>query len=84
MVILPDKIRGDLQGGIYNDFVGGSSCYRRMFLHRWPALAYSVGTALTVGTLYVFYRKKLPWFYYFAVLFISIILLIMALTGTDI
>ena len=55
-----------------------------MFLYRWPAASYSLGTLITIGTLYYFYRAKLSWLYYFAVILVGITLALMGILGVDI
>lgn len=55
-----------------------------VLLYRTPVLAYIIGTVITVGILTVFYFKKLPWLYWFAVIIVALSLVIMGLTGTDI
>lgn len=55
-----------------------------ILFYRWPIYAYSVGVIASLIILYVFYQKKLSWFYYFAVLFVALVLLVMGLTGQQI
>lgn len=55
-----------------------------MFTANWLWLSYSLGGLLTLATLYVFYRTKQPWQYYFGVIWVTIALVIMALTGAEI
>jgi hypothetical protein len=51
---------------------------------RWPVIAYSIGVALTAGTLFYFYKTKQPWLYWFAVIIVAVALLAMNLTSVEI
>ena len=53
------------------------------FFH-WPVIVYTVGGLLTLGVLYYFYKTKQPWFYYFAVVSVAVLLMIMTVTGVEI
>ena len=55
-----------------------------MNLYRWPIAVYSLGTLFTGGLLFYFIYKKKPWLYSFSLLFVSLSLLIMMLTGAEI
>lgn len=55
-----------------------------ILLYRWPVVSYVVSSLFTLGVLYYLYRTKKPWLYYFAVTLISLILLVMNITGTEI
>ncbi len=55
-----------------------------IFLYRWPAIAYSVGGLLTVGTLIYFYKTKQSWQYYYAVILVATALAIMGILGVEI
>ncbi len=55
-----------------------------IFLYHWPLIAISVGSLLTVGTLYYFHRTKQSWLYYFSVIIVPLVLLIMTLAGGEI
>lgn len=55
-----------------------------IFLYRWPIAVYTLGSVLTVGTLYYFYRTKQPWIYYYAVILVSCTLAIFTLLGGEI
>lgn len=55
-----------------------------IFLYRWPVVSYSLGGLITIGALYYFYCTKKPWLYWYAVILVSITLLIMGITGTEI
>jgi len=53
-------------------------------LYRWPFAVYTVSTLVGLITFYGFYRTKAPWLYYFSVLYVTIALVIMTLTGAEI
>lgn len=55
-----------------------------MSFYRWPVAVYSICGVLVAGILYFFYRTKKPWLYCYAVIIVSLVLLIMNLTGTEI
>ncbi len=55
-----------------------------MFLYRWPIASYSLGILFGAGVLYYLYRTKQPWIYYFTLIFISFLMLIVALLGIEI
>lgn len=55
-----------------------------MLLFRWPMFAYGVGSLITIGTLVVFYYRKLPWLYWFSVIVVALGMLALGLSGTDI
>lgn len=55
-----------------------------MFLYRLPIAVFSLSGFISIGILYYFYRAKQPWIYYFSTILVVIVLLIMALTGTEI
>ena len=55
-----------------------------IFLYQWQIAVYSVGALLCAGTLYLFYRTKQPWLYYYAVCLVSITMAIFMMTGGEI
>jgi len=55
-----------------------------ILFYRWPIIANSIGTLLVLATLYFFYRTEQPWLYFFSVILVSLALLIMGLSGTEI
>jgi len=52
--------------------------------YRWPWISYISGGILTGITLYLFYRFRSPWLYWFAVLATSLTLLIFTAMGGEI
>jgi len=52
--------------------------------YRWPVVPYLVNGALTVGILFVFYRTRQPWLYYYSVILVALTLLIYTLLGGEI
>ncbi|OGI16083.1 hypothetical protein A3K63_02320 [Candidatus Micrarchaeota archaeon RBG_16_49_10] len=55
-----------------------------MFLYRWPLAAYLLGGLFFIGVLYFFYRSKQPWLYYYALILVSLVMLITGLLGMEI
>jgi len=55
-----------------------------IFTYPWPIAAYSLGGLFGIGVLYYFYRTKQPWLYYFALIFMSLIMLLVGLLGVEI
>jgi hypothetical protein len=55
-----------------------------MFLSNWPILSYGASAVISILVLFILHKKKLPWLYYFSFFLIAIIMLIMALSGTEI
>ncbi|MDP3014710.1 MAG: hypothetical protein Q8M92_10735 [Candidatus Subteraquimicrobiales bacterium] len=55
-----------------------------IFLYRWPIAAYLIGSLLSVGILYYFYRTKQPWIYYYTLILISLTMLFVGLSGVEI
>ncbi|MBU4227794.1 hypothetical protein KJ813_02615 [bacterium] len=55
-----------------------------IFLYRWPVAAYSLGSLLSIGVLYFFYRSKQPWLYYYTVILVGLVLAIFSLLGGEI
>lgn len=53
-------------------------------LYRWPLIAYSICALFGLAGLFVLYRTKQPWQYWFAFCSISIVLLIGTLMGMEI
>jgi len=55
-----------------------------MFLYRWPLAAYLLGSLFALGFLYYLYKKKAHWLYYFALILISLVMLLVGLLGVEI
>lgn len=55
-----------------------------IFLYRWPVVAYSLGSLISIGVLYYFYRTKQPWLYYYTVILVGLVLAIFSLLGGEI
>lgn len=55
-----------------------------MFLNRWPIILYPLGSLLCIATLYLFYRAKQSWLYYYTVILVSLTLTIFTLLGGEI
>jgi len=49
-----------------------------------PVWTYILGGFSVLGTLYYFYQKKLPWIYWYAVILISLMLVIGGIFGMEI
>lgn len=55
-----------------------------IFLYDFPFILYPLAVLLVLATLFVFYKTKQPWIYYFSVILISIALMIFTLAGGEI
>lgn len=55
-----------------------------IFTYQIPYLSYTLGTILTLVTLFYFWRTKQPWLYYIGIIYVAICLLIMGMTGAEI
>jgi hypothetical protein len=55
-----------------------------IFLYRWPVVAYSIGSLLSISVLYYFYRTKQPWLYYYTVILVGLAMLLVGLLGVEI
>lgn len=55
-----------------------------IFLGRWPVAAYSLGSLLSIGVLYYFYRTKQPWLYYYTLILVGLTFTIIGLFGVEI
>ena len=55
-----------------------------IYFNSRPVLIYSLGALFSLGVLAYLFLKKKPWLYYFSVIFISIILLVIGLSGVEI
>ncbi|MBW2963869.1 hypothetical protein KY363_00265 [Candidatus Woesearchaeota archaeon] len=55
-----------------------------MFLSHWPVLSYSVGALLCAAALYIFYRTRQPWIYYYTVILVGVTLAVFTLLGGEI
>jgi len=55
-----------------------------IFFYQWQLLPFVLGGIAVLGTLYFFYKKRLPWVYWFAVIIVALALLVMTLTGQEI
>ncbi|MFA6027796.1 MAG: hypothetical protein WC752_02620 [Patescibacteria group bacterium] len=55
-----------------------------IILNHWPAAVYSVGAVIVAASLFIFYRMKLSWIYYYAVIFVALTLSIFTLMGGEI
>jgi len=54
-----------------------------ILLYQQPPVLYPLGFVLCLGVLYFFYRKRLPWLYYFSFIFISLALTVFTLLGGE-
>lgn len=55
-----------------------------IFFYQWPIIPQLLGGLFSFGLLYYFYRSKQPWIYYYAVILISLVLLIGGILGMEI
>lgn len=55
-----------------------------MFTYQMPVVTIVVGLVLILATLYLFYRLKLSWLYFFSLIFWSLVLTIFTFTGGQI
>ncbi len=55
-----------------------------IFLYKWPMILYPLGAFFCLGVLYLFYKTKQPWIYYYVVMLVSIVLTIFTLSGGEI
>ena len=55
-----------------------------IYFNSRPVLIYSLGALFSLGVLAYLFLKKKSWLYYFSVIFISIILLVIGLSGVEI
>lgn len=55
-----------------------------MFMYRWPFLSLSLAMYVFAGTFYYLIKKRLSWVYYYALILISVVLLIFSLSGGEI
>lgn len=52
--------------------------------YSWPVVPYLICGLIFLGLIYYFYRKQLPWFYYYSLTFITLALGIFTLAGGEI
>jgi len=55
-----------------------------MHLYQWPIACFSVGGLLCICALYIFYRTKQPWLYYYTVILVGATLAFFTLSGGEI
>jgi hypothetical protein len=55
-----------------------------ILFYRWPIVTFIAGPILVLTTLFIFYKTRQPWQYYFSVIAISLTLMIGALFGMEI
>ncbi|MDD3887562.1 MAG: hypothetical protein PHN19_02200 [Patescibacteria group bacterium] len=55
-----------------------------MFLSNFPIVLYSISILLCIATLYLFYKTKQSWLYYYTVILVSLALTIYNLLGGEI
>ncbi len=55
-----------------------------IMLYRWPIISYSVSAVLTAIVIYIFYKYKQPWIYYFSVILTALTILIFSMLGGQI
>jgi hypothetical protein len=55
-----------------------------IFLSQWLVLSYIAGVIFGICVLYYLYRTQQPWIYYFSLIFVSIVMLIVAIFGIEI
>jgi len=52
--------------------------------YHWPIVVYSLGSLFGIVVLYYLYRTKQPWLYYYALILISLTMLLVSILGVEI
>ena len=55
-----------------------------IFFYQWPVATYALGALIYGIIIFYLYKKKKPWFYYYSVSWVSLVLLLMGIFGIDI
>jgi len=55
-----------------------------MLLYQWPYVVYSVGGLFFIGVIYLLYRTKKPWIYFYSAAVIGMTMLMIQLLGVEI
>jgi hypothetical protein len=55
-----------------------------IYFNEYPVFVYSLGAFISLGVLAYLFLTKKPWLYYFSVIIVSLVMLVIGLSGVDI